>query len=286
MKIKQTNAKYDAVHERLTNVLDIVRVKRPLLEYEAERSIMGHDGKRLLVCVSVWQHGQQLGSIEAYKQRYSHTKNENIIWFGVSSPLIQKQRGREDTKYCKNAESAAKIVIDVFAKRPLAVLGEKIGDQMCSLIEGLANRCSSMFGDYFRNNTLAYAKYFMETHLGNTPPIPPAVKQCINDQTMKAYDNYKIAKNVKTHLSNKNGHTISYMQDGSFLVVDMADYSKTHKYSSTYEMPQFMQEKFAMLKLLEPNQFAENIGVKVLRTNSSDEETLWYFIVNGETVVN
>lgn len=282
MQIKQhKQVKYTEIDKDLTQILETVSAKRPLLEYEAESSI----NDAILISVSVWQHGQKLGVINARYKRYMPSKQQNEIWCAVSSPLIEKQRGRTNTKFCKSSATAAKIVIDVFAKQPLAVLGTSLGEKMYGLVEATSNRCASMFLDSFRNNTLAAATYFTELHLGNSPPMPPQIQKIMTEHLLKQYDNYRISENVRYYLGKKNGHAIKYMQDGSLLVVDMSDYSKTHKYESTYNLPQFMQEKLTMLKVLERNQFAENIGIKFADVEDSIESDC-YFVVNGETVVN
>jgi hypothetical protein len=139
--------------------------------------------------------------------------------------------------------------------------------------------------DSTRFSNFEVTSYFLEMDAGNNPETPRTVKAFLNDATRKKYEDYKIGTNVTKHAESKNGYAIAYMKDESLLVADLKNYQATQKYASTYEMPQFMQEKFTMLKLLEARQFAENIGIKVC-IDADDLGEVQYFIVAGETVVN
>jgi hypothetical protein len=49
-------------------------------------------------------------------------------------------------------------------------------------------------------------------------------------------------------------------------------------------LDQYTQEKFTMLKLLDKNQFAADVGIKYESDDGVKKETI-YFIVAGETKV-
>lgn len=286
MKFLPTTAKHNGIDERLQKVLEIVDTKRPLFEYKIIARGWGGEAEAPATKVSVWQHGQRLGKIDVDHRKHSKTKDQVEKWFAVESPYIDTKRGRANTKFSKDAETAAKIVIDVFAKQPLAVLASEAIESSGRHLESAYHRKVSAFTSSLPSHSADVYVYFTEMYMGNTTQPPKSVMSRIDDKTVKAYKEYVVARGVMEHLKKGNGYLAHYMADGTFLVVDVKDHKTAAKIASTYEMPAFMQEKITMLKLMDNNQFAENIGVK----SSMDfigigEETPYYFIVGGETVV-
>lgn len=282
MKFIASKEKYTGLSKPLALVLEEVYNKRPLLEFEVTSTIPTDDATRVARSVNVWQHGQRLGSIDAHHRKYSPKNSTSETVYAVESPLIDKQRGRRNTKFCKSAPTAAKVVIDVFAKQPLRALGADLANQLERKTEYLKSNATMIFVDNIRKSSIIdMATYFVESYLGNNPILPASISKNVNDDTLKKYDNYKIASSVCKHMENKNAFGISYMKDGTLLVVDLANHETTSKVATTYEMPQFMQEKFTMLKLLDRNQFAQDIGVRIETSDGEDA----YLIVKGETVV-
>ena len=95
----------------------------------------------------------------------------------------------------------------------------------------------------------------------------------------------EIADNVLTHMKNHNGYCIRMMQDETLLCTHIGNPATTSKHQSTYELDQYTQEKLVMLKVLEDNQFAADIGVKYKRDDGNIPYTV-YFVVAGETVTH
>ncbi len=266
---------------RLKEVLDLVYAKRPLLEYEVEAYSDNHYAET----VGVWQDGQKVGRIYSRYQRYSPTNGTTEMWYALESDNIKKSRGDRDTKYCKNAKVAARTAIEAFTKKPLAVLGKKLitdvkykVDSMCDSVERIYQNSVSFSG-------LELVNYFTDVAMGNNPPVPKrTVDSIVSNEALRKRENYEIARNVFAHLKANNGYAIKVMQDETLLCAHIGNPDTTSKHQSTYELDQYSQEKFAMLKLLDTNQFAADIGIKYESDDGDKKETI-YFIVAGETKV-
>jgi hypothetical protein len=121
--------------------------------------------------------------------------------------------------------------------------------------------------------------------MANNPPVPKRVIDSMSsNDTIRKGENYEIACNVLAHFETKNGYVIRVMQDETLLCAHIGNPDTTSKHQSTYELDQYTQEKFTMLKLLDMNQFAADIGVKYESDDGAKKETI-YFIVAGETKV-
>ena len=267
---------------RLKEVLDLVYVKRPLLEYEVTK----YSDNDYAETVRVWQDGQKVGTIYSRFSRYSSAKGMTEIWYAVESHNIKKERGDRNRKFCKDAKVAARTAIEAFTKRTLADLGMSLIKNVKSNVDAMVDRVvydyrSEMSGV----PSIEVANYLTDVHMGKVVPLPKGVTDHIIKRDMlRKRDNYEIAKNVFDHVKADNGYAIKVMQDETLLCVHLGNSQTTSKNQSTYELDQYSQEKFTMLKLLEVNQFAADIGVKYEHDDGEKKEII-YFIVAGKTKV-
>lgn len=280
MKIK--NLKQGAtLAPRLQEVLDLVYAKRPLLEYE----VTGYSDNNYAQTVKVWQDGQEVGRINSRYQRFSPTNGTTEMWYALDSHNIKKQRGDRNTKYCKDAKVAARTVIEQFAKKPLAELGKSLILNVKYVVESVHEKIERDYRNSISFNSIELVNYFTDMVMGNNPPVPKrTVDSIVNNEALRKRENYEIACNVLAHFKSNNGYAIRVMQDETLLCAHIGNPATTSKHQSTYELDQYTQEKFTMLKLLDMNQFAADIGLKYGSDDSVDKETI-YFIVAGETKV-
>ena len=266
---------------RLKEVLDLVYAKRPLLEYE----VTGYSDNYYAETVNVWQDGQKVGKIYSRHQRYSPTNGTTEMWYALESDNIKKSRGDRDTKYCKNAKVAARTAIEAFTKKPLAVLGKKLITDVKYKVESMCDSVERIYQNSVSFSGLELVNYFTDMAMGNNPPMPKrTVDSIVSNEALRKRENYEIARNVFAHLKANNGYAIKVMQDETLLCTHVGNPDTTSKHQSTYELDQYSQEKFAMLKLLDTNQFAADIGIKYESDDGDKKETI-YFIVAGETKV-
>jgi hypothetical protein len=266
---------------RLKEVLDLVYAKRPLLEYE----VAGYSDNRGVETVNVWQDGQKVGNIFSSHQRYSPTNGTTEMWYALESDNIKKSRGDRDTKYCKNAKVAARTAIEAFTKKPLAELGKRLISNVKYAVESMCDSTERAYQNSVNISALELAKYFTDVAMGNNPPMPKrTVDSIVSNEALRKRENYEIARNVFAHLKANNGYAIRVMQDETLLCAHIGNPDTTSKHQSTYELDQYTQEKFTMLKLLDMNQFAADVGIKYESDDGVKKETI-YFIVAGETKV-
>jgi len=272
------------LHHRLHAVLSIVYAKRPLLEYEVIRSNSEQEATE----VAVWQDGQNLGRIDATYRRHSPSDGNVYEWFAITSDNIKKSRGRahKNTKFSKDAKTAARNAIDLLSKKPLVDLGIQLITNVRNVAERLKDKINCDYKDTISFGTTAtLTNYFLDKYLGKNPPIPKSIEdQIINKELIRKKENLDVAENVMMHCKNNNGYALRVMKDETLLFAHMADPATTSKLKSTYELDQYSQEKYTMLKILEPNQFAADIGFKC-EYSVGDTKEMWYFIVAGKTKV-
>lgn len=278
MKFISTKHKHDGLSPRLKEVLDIVHAKRPLIEYEVTDVDYNNEASK----VKCWQHGQFLGSIDSHFKKYSNASGMTVTWFCVFSPHITKERGDAHRRYLKNAKTAAKVAIESLIKTPLEQLGKELVNLGQGAAESVMSRVHSDLRYGLKFSEIAAIDYFIALHLGETVEPPKVIMDNITDKAVKSRDNFLIAKNVINHVHARNCYYLKQMKDESWLFADPASLNTTSKIQTTYDLPEAAQEKLTMLKLLEYNQFAKDIGIK-LRPNM-DEELDLYVVVKGETV--
>ena len=277
MKIKMRQGA--TLAPRLQEVLDLVYAKRPLLEYEVETYSDNHYAET----VRVWQDGQKVGKIYSRFQRYSPTNGTTEMWYALESDNIKKSRGDRGTKYCKNAKVAARTAIEAFTKKPLAELGKRLISNVKYAVESMRDSIERAYQNSVNISALELANYFTDVAMGNNPPMPKrTVDSIVSNEALRKRENYEIARNVFAHLKANNGYAIRIMQDETLLCAHIGNPDTTSKHQSTYELDQYTQEKFTMLKLLDMNQFAADVGIKY---ESDDGAKTIYFIVAGETKV-
>lgn len=268
---------------RLQTVLYLVYAKRPLLEYEV---IKANSVTNEATQVKVWQDGQLLGSINATCSRYSPSEGKHHTWYAVTCDNIRKSRGSDkNTKFSKDAKTAARDVIELFTKKPLSVLGGGLIGNVKSIVSMLHDKIESDYKNSLNFPSHVLTNYFVDLHSGKTVPIPKSIEdQIVSKELLRKRENLEVANNVRNHCKNNNGYALKVMQDETLLFAHINNPDTTSKHQSTYELDQYSQEKYTMLKVLEPNQFAADIGVKYEYENGDTKE-MWYFIVAGETKV-
>ena len=268
---------------RLHAVLSLIHAKRPLLEYEV---ISAHPTTGEANHVKVWQDGQFLGAIDAFHRRYSQTAGKHETWYAVTCDNIRKSRGaNKNMKFSKDAKTAARDVIELFTKKPLSHLGMDLIGNVKGVVSLLHDKIDSNYKNSINFSSRVLTNYFVDLHSGKSVPIPKSIEdQIVSKELLRKRENLEVAHNVWNHCQNNNGYALKVMKDETLLFAHIGNPDTTSKHQSTYELNQYVQEKYTMLKLLEPNQFAADIGVKYEYDNGDTKE-MWYFIVAGETKV-
>ena len=108
-------------------------------------------------------------------------------------------------------------------------------------------------------------------------PIPAAIDAKLTDSAIQAIDEYEIVKGLRDLAKDKKGYALREDVNGGMTIINLLDESIFYRGNSTYDLPVWMQSKVTILKLLEKNQAARNIGCKT----ECDGYT-YYFIVDGE----
>lgn len=276
MKIKHSKQS-KTLHPRLDAVLKLVYAKRPLLEYV----VIEENDEGAAREVEVWQDGQYIGKVDSHYRRHSPSKGMTEIWYAVTSDKVRKGRGQRNTKFSKDPKTTARNAIELLEKKPLSALGSSLIMSVKTMVEHLRDRTLSDYKNSISFSSLSMTNYFIDKQLGKNPPTPKSIQdQILSKDLLRKRDNLDVAENVMEHCKRNNGYALQVMQDDTLLFAHLGSPETTSKNNSTYELDQYSQEKYAMLKLLDINQFAADIGVKF----DYDNKTI-YFIVAGKTKV-
>lgn len=279
MKFMDSKHKHTSVCPTLTKIIELIAAKRPLLEYE----VVEIDNEKRAHAVKVYQHGQCLGYLNTWFHRYSNKHSRTEIWIALKSWTIQRDRGEPNTKYTKDPKVAASIVIDKFTKKSFALIAHEVVRETTQIITGIHDRVHGAFRYSMEIPQTFTMAYFIKIKQGEQPKVPQNILDKISDEVVRKYENYKIAGNVLQHMKSKNGTFVTTMKDGALLCIPLSDPDRAERYENTYALPDFMQEKLTMLKLLDHAQFAADIGIKI----QHDSENLpTFFVVSGDTVVH
>ncbi|NBW12371.1 MAG: hypothetical protein EBR82_30500 [Caulobacteraceae bacterium] len=270
------------LEEVLTKLLEV----RPILEFSPYNY---HRAK--VTKVYVRQQGFLLGSICSDVRRQRGEGSE--YWFGVKSPFIKKERGDKNELISKSVKKTVDNALSNLIKPALEQTGTALVDQIIShatsgplLYNIERNVTREIFSrSHYQDDTRLWV-YFMKKVTGEEPELPKAF-QNLSETAFSAYKVFCSAMNVHQHAMQKNGFAVHWLYNDTYVVSDCREPKHTKIYESVSDMPNFMQEKITLLKILGQEEPAENIGVRFgdIAVKDPEENTRLFFIVDGATVL-
>lgn len=282
--------KHTSVCPRLAKVMHGINQVRPLIDfYYGSKKVVNRSDTGEYVYqiteVEAWQQGFRLGSIDSQVSR--ETKNGTERWFGVESPYIHKSRGyNRNQLVSKTVEKAVKNAIDTLIKPTLAVSAGGLIKEVSGSISRMMYRVRSQLQGCF---DLRYAGedlniYLIEHIMGMNPELPSKYKVLPTSANEK-YAAYATAKNVSDYAAG-HGYAVEILPNETWLVTHVSEPQHATVYQAISDMPQFMQEKLTMLKLLGDAEPALDIGVRFGElTEVYPDRRRLFFVVEGETKV-
>jgi hypothetical protein len=261
MTVKLT--KSEKVHPKLSNILVSLFLKNPSLIFK-EVDFSYVDGAKACDEFLVYFNADEVGKI-FYRDNKLH----------VRSPLISNERRPYNDFRTKNEKAALRKALEVFEPKGAGDVAHKIAVHTREALDSLKYAVHRKLPDVSNRDFLSFLREykFADTRI----PIPSVIDAKLTDSTIQAIDECDIVNSLHYHARDKKGYALREDVNGGMTIVNMLDESIFYRGNSTYDLPVWMQSKVTILKLLENNQAARNIGCKVER-----DGYMYYFIVDGE----
>lgn len=225
--------------------------------------------------------------------RYRRTKNGETVWAtSVQSPYIRKDRAPHHEFISTNPSTALRKAIEVYSLGPneTSVRGSilfKAKSSLDSLVGNAMYKARRPFSHNLSDaDTIEVLQYFIDKIETPTADIAiPKFATAINtDDNKQALNNYTILKGLEDAMKKNKGYAVRIERDESIRAFpfDSIDSGKQVIHAkTTYELPEWMQSKLAMLKMLDGVQAVSQVGVRLTKKDEK-EEPLLFFIVDGE----
>lgn len=235
--------------------------------------------------VVVFNGNEQVGAIEL--EYTSFRNNGKCDVYSIQSPRIQNRIGSRHVKVTKLPDEALKTSVRVFAQGSTASeVITKIKQKMSSEIGGVQYNAVRQAERNGEDSILPLMELAMRVSKGETPTLNAELTKMVAKSNLERLMNTsRIATSVNNDYKNANGVVVKEERDGTLLGVvindacGLTDEMRLRKFSDTYEMPELYQTKLAMLRMLEPKQPVESIGIKFMIDNTN-----WYYLTGGEII--
>jgi len=245
------------------------------------------DDERPIGSVHAYKDSQHLGSVRVYKGEYRGLGKMDV--YAVRSEAINKSRGRNrDEAITKDAHKAIKHMQEYFKPKANNAFRDKILGLATSKINNLRStaqyRVNSLINNRPHQADTDVALYLLAQHEGLASALPDSVNKIFSkSEDIQRFYDLRIAESVAKEYENGGAVVIAF-SDGGMWYADKSETSDIAKVTTTYDLPKNYQEKLALLKLCEPSQPVENIGVKFIEEIENDSNAILYYLVGGETV--
>lgn len=274
---------HDRVDPKLEELLAALKAKRPLFEFEPARHRKYREslGDFLsdLVGVKVWMKGVCVGGIRTDHERLDKDGNKSF-WYALESKTIKKERGVRNQKVAKDLKKALTIALDHFIFPESNVLGKNLIDTGREMLGSLVGDLAYNARSGIRIDTMEIAAYFLELARGSNP-MPPPKLQAFDEDAYQRYDMYLVGSDLGNKFLANQVYVVQEMKDNSFACVTSAEENSYRRYENISEMPNFMQEKLTMLKLIDKSSPLAHVGVRI----EYREDTV-YVITEGSSAMN
>lgn len=249
---------HSTLHPKLPDVLKQVFYKRPALRYLAHDCV----SKEGYYCsLDIYEDVYFVGNIKY--EKWTPWRGEPKEMFQIKSPNIRKQRHPSDTVLTTSAKKAIDTLLD-----------EKLlcKPEMSKLCEHLVYKMQNGLDNIIHNKRYDYKREFKEHELyafltacgsGSLPDLynyPSVKKTMSNPMNISVGQELDVLSSLSSEASKENFYVVVVNHDESISVYNAKDKSLFYKGNSTYDLPEWMQSKFAILKNIEDKQSIRNMG--------------------------
>ena len=216
-----------------------------------------------IYAIKVYENGEKIGEI-GVTDRYRGGSNEKVYF--VNSFRIIKFRGGRNTTTSADIKVALRAVKQTFSARADDELKTQIRNQVKENIDSQHNQGENTIRwDFDQNSELAF--YAMEAYKARqrgdkytTMPIRPISVKNLDEHDKKC-ERFEHTSALFNMVKSKLGYGIKTNPMGGLVVYDFSTDNLT-RYASFSELPDNIQNKYAMFKVLAHNEPITTIGCK------------------------
>jgi hypothetical protein len=225
--------------------------------------------------IEVRQDGELLGGI-FIGERYMNGTKEEV--YGVESFRIQKERGRCDATQTKDIKVAMRNAKKSFVSRADDELRDLIKNGVTQNLTGVWNsaRNSVSYGLDYTAESLGVAMLAYQARKSGSPTYTaPSTLATVKrpKEHDKACEEYVVSTFLVEQLKANHGYGISIYTNGSLAMLSFADMNIS-KFKSFELLPDDIQSKLAMFKVIKENEPYAHLGCKF--------QNDMYYIVAGD----
>jgi len=215
----------------------------------------------LITSIRVYENGERLGSI-GITSRWRNGQNEDA--YGVESFRIHKSKGARNMITTSDMKKAISVVKKMFAPRQDTELVDLIRNKVTGFVKGASDTMTNQLRWDF-NIEGELALYAMEAYKarrrGDSTCSMPAKPISISDISKHddKCERYEVAKHLKDLIIAKQGYGVKANADNSLVVYSYAT-DTVQRYESFNELPENIQQKYAMFKVLKEGEAITTIG--------------------------
>lgn len=260
-------------YEGLLDFAHQVSLAKPMINFVVDHKCVanrfikaanGRDTEHFICGFIIFENGEELGAIGT---EHRYRGGDRDLVYEVESFRIDKSRGNQNAKQSKDIKVALRI-----AKKMLVARAD---DEAKELIRELVmNNISNYYGN--ANNAVRYSMSINEEaylyakmayqarQRGETSVVMPskiASAQNITEHD-KACANADDAYFIKNLVMSDQGYGVQVLANGNYYVYSFADKSIT-RYDDFYSLPDNIQGKYAVFKVLKNAEIVTTIGVKI-----------------------
>ena len=289
LPIKHINT-FDDKPSELTNpkVIDFLTrlyLKVPALSFEVTRTRSDQEATKFIV----WHGIDDIGRLDF---AYPRQKNgSHTFAVAVGSPRIRKDRAPHHEFISTNYDTALRKAVEVYSLGPDT---DRVADvEISEVMNNIHNIHSNAI--YKVRSALAHGatdqdffeivQYFVDMQVlpNANHPLPAFAAKLNTDDVKEKLNNYHVIDLVTKEMNAKRGYAVVVERDESIRAFSLATRKLAYHVKSTYELPEWMQSKFAMLRMLEGTQAISQVGMRIAKERRSKHNSeIKYFVVDGE----
>jgi hypothetical protein len=281
-----------AIYQPLENLMRHLWEKMPSLSFVAHKGrsakIFDVDpDKHYIFQALVFNGIEKVGMLTVEYGRF-RTDTDVPIYTIQSSRIKQKKGYKRDEKITIHLKGAVKVGLSVFQRSSDEEVAASIVKDLYKQLDNLVSHTAYHLKGLGSNAPIDLLRYLGDVKRSmaqgsSIPSMPINISNIINHVNFDKYlANHRIAETVHTEWVRGNGTLLRYEKDNTITMVNLRSVGMQSVQSlttvkSTDELPEMYQTKLGMLKIVEPNQPIESIGVRF----AGDFDNC-YFIVNGD----
>lgn len=280
----------------LAHIIDKLAKKNPTFTYQVKSTHKNSNKEQWVDCVSVLDGCDIVGEISFGLYNGKENKNgDKPDAFGIHSDNVKKQRGERGTIITADPAAALRHALKVFKKPNAYAIAASINERTRQFINGQGYTWRYLLREAYNLSDAEAASMFIEAQIYNRPLTLPKTFSLQEGGAAK-YETYLASKQIVEIFDRTapSGFVVQHMEDDSYRVVNLMAFksvsstlvtdeqrtSRVDEYYKHYrefeEMPKFMQERVAVLKISQETEPIYNFGVRFGGTNA------WFFYIFEE----